>query len=148
MKLPSAVLVALQFLFIAILATPLDKFTPSSIASGLGLIVLIDGIALAIWAAMSLRLNNFSVMPEPVNKGTLIQAGPYRWIRHPMYSAVIVCAVGAVLAQTNLYSLLSMLILVAVLWLKIQREESFLLATYPDYKTYRAQTSALCPYVY
>ncbi len=148
MPLFSTVLVVLQFVLIFLLAMPLNGFLPTDPFTAFGLALLLGGITLAIWAARCLRLVNFSVMPEPVSHGTLIRTGPYAYIRHPMYSAVLICAVGAVLAHGQWYRLLYLLVLAAVLYLKVRREEALLTQTYSDYANYQKETAAIIPFVY
>lgn len=148
MPISSTVLVVLQFVFIFLLAMPLSGFLPTNLFAAIGLALLLGGISFALWAARCLRLVNFTVMPEPVSHGTLIRTGPYACIRHPMYSAVLICAVGALLAHGQWYKLLYLLILAAVLYMKIQREEKMLAQAYSDYESYRKKTFAIIPYVY
>ncbi len=148
MQIPSTVLVALQFIFIFLLAMPLNAFFPESLSSSLALALLLGGILLALWAAIYLRVKNFSVMPEPVSHGTLICTGPYALIRHPMYSAVLMCAIGALLAHGQWHRVVYVVILAAVLYMKIQREEAMLGQVYADYASYQKRTSAIIPYIY
>ena len=148
MKIPSILLVALQMMFIVLLASPLSKFIPNTLPALSGLILLMGGILIALWAAFSLSRSNFTVMPEPVAQGTLVQRGPYRLIRHPMYTAVILCGIGAFIAHSSVLNAVYVVALIAVLCFKLKREESLLKVAYADYENYMSRTSALVPGVY
>ena len=50
-------------------------------------LILPLGVLLGLWALSSNRLGNFNIRPVPRAGGTLVQQGPYRWIRHPMYAS-------------------------------------------------------------
>ena len=141
----SYALVGAQFLLIALLASPLDAFVPDSPGAVLGLSLLLASLALALYAAASLRAVNFSVLPEPVADGTLIERGPYRRVRHPMYAAVLLAGAGAVTANGDAVHALWLALLVLVLRIKIGREERLLRARYPGYADYRRRVKALVP---
>ena len=51
-------------------------------------------MALGLWALSANRPGNFNIRPEPKTDGQLVQTGPYRWIRHPMYTAVLLFSIG------------------------------------------------------
>lgn len=148
MNFKSAFLVASQMILIWLLATPLNKFIPQSVTTTMGLMVLIGGLLIGIWAVLSFNAKNLSVMPEPVQDGTLVQRGPYRYIRHPMYTAVIICGIGALIAHGGMLKALYLLLLVIVLCIKLKREESLLKVAYADYSSYMQRTSALIPRVF
>ena len=141
----SYALVAAQFLLIALLASPLAAFVPDSPGAALGLPLLLAALALALYAAASLRPSNFSVLPEPVADGALIERGPYRRVRHPMYAAVLLAGAGAVIANGDAIHALWLALLVLVLRTKIGREERLLCERYPGYAEYRRRVKALVP---
>lgn len=141
----SIALVIAQFVLIALLASPLSDFVPTSPLRLLGLALLVAGIALALAAARSMRATRFSVLPEPRDGGTLVERGPYRFVRHPMYAAVLLCGFGACIAHGDARHWLWLGLIGIVLWLKIRREERFLLEAYPAYADYRRRVGALIP---
>ena len=144
----SYALVFLQFLCIALLASPLSDFSDLTLVKLFGLILVVDAAALALWALISMRRGTFRVLPEPSNNAQLTMNGPYRWIRHPMYSAVLLAGVGAVLVHTTLFHFIIFLCLSLVLFFKIKREEGALLKRYPEYESYRSRSKALVPLLY
>ncbi len=94
------------------------------------------GIALAASAALGSSLSPF---PAPVESGHLVAAGPYRLVRHPIYTGVITGSVGLALARGDWLSLLVAAALLPFFYAKSIREESQLTAKYDDYETYCRQ---------
>jgi protein-S-isoprenylcysteine O-methyltransferase Ste14 len=111
-------------------------------------ILMAAGIALVSWALAWNRPGNFNVRPIPRAGGRLVEQGPYRWIRHPMYSAVIVCGVAAAWAADSWPAWLSAAILAAVLVAKAVLEERWMLLEHPGYAAYRARTRRFVPGVF
>lgn len=89
-----------------------------------------------------------SALPRPLATGSLVAAGPYRFIRHPIYSGLILAGIAVALIRVSLLVALLTLALAIVLDLKRRREEAWLLDRYSDYTAYRAHTKALVPLLY
>lgn len=101
-----------------------------------GVILAGVGVLLGLWV---LRVNppgNFRIMPEVKAGARLIRSGPYRFIPHPMYLAVLLGTLGLLLCQFNWLRLLAWLALVVVLAAKARREERLLKVQFPDYEAY------------
>jgi protein-S-isoprenylcysteine O-methyltransferase Ste14 len=104
----------------------------------LGLIPAALGFLLAVWASRSLG-RSMTALPVPKDGGQLVQEGPYRFLRHPIY-------VGAALFFGGLSLVFSAygLVLTAVLalfWVaKARKEERHLLERFPEYAGYRRRT--------
>ena len=118
---------------------------PDGLSGVLGVSLVGAGIALALFAAAALRATRFSVMPEPRAGGNLVERGPYRLVRHPMYAAVLLSGLGAALCRGDPSHALWLALLALVLWAKIRREERLLVAAYPAYAGYRRRVRALVP---
>jgi protein-S-isoprenylcysteine O-methyltransferase Ste14 len=115
----------------------------------LGGVVLIAGLAVALWGSMALRTSRaFSAAPRPTEVGALVETGPYRWVRHPIYFGVIIAGLGVAASQMSVVSLIATVALAGFLDLKRRREEAWLLERYPAYGAYRQRTKALIPFVY
>ena len=138
-------LVVLQLLLIAVLAalgapTLLRGHAPPG-----AWIFAAAGIALIAWALYWNRPGNFNVRPLPRAGGRLIEQGPYRWIRHPMYSAVMLCGIAAAWAAASWQAWLAQAALVAVLAAKAELEERWMRARHPAYAAYCARTKRFVP---
>lgn len=112
-------------------------------------------LALA-WAATGLmvvtlaivQLNkNLTPFPTPKTSGTLIQTGLYRYVRHPIYSGIIVMAVGFGVFQESTWKLVLGILLWVLFYFKSRYEETLLVKQYPDYEVYRSRTSRLFPFL-
>jgi protein-S-isoprenylcysteine O-methyltransferase Ste14 len=139
------VLVALQLLLIAALAA---LGAPAFVRGGAppgAWVFAAAGTALIGWALYWNRPGNFNVRPVPRPGGRLIDQGPYRWIRHPMYSAVMLCGIAAAWAAASWPPWLVEAALVAVLVAKAALEERWMLARHPEYRAYCARTRRFVP---
>ena len=144
----SHVLVSLQFLFIALIASPIHVFMSTKPLAIIGLLLIGVSAALALWALVSMRKGTFRVMPEPSKNAQLTQSGPYQFVRHPMYSAVLLAALGSAISHASLFHTGLFLALICVLLFKIKREESALTARFDNYDRYKTHSKALIPFVY
>jgi len=88
---------------------------------------------------------NFNIRPVPKAGGRLVDRGPYRWIRHPMYSALLAVGLACALAAAGLAGWIAYAALVAVLAVKAGIEEQGMLQHHPDYAAYRARTKRFVP---
>lgn len=80
---------------------------------------------------------------------TLVQAGPYRWIRHPIYTGLIVALAGSAYAENRFQALLGFVIVVVALVVKLWREERWMGERFgADYAHYRRGTWALFPWIF
>ncbi|MEE9320429.1 MAG: isoprenylcysteine carboxylmethyltransferase family protein [Granulosicoccus sp.] len=144
----SGILVTAQFVLIALIASPLDGLRLTSIVSATGWVIIVAAMLLAFSAVVAMRIRNLSVLPEPVRNGELVERGPYKTIRHPMYSSVLLGCGGLTLIHGEWINGAWLLLLVVVLLLKINREESLLAETYPDYRAYIGRSRRLIPGLY
>jgi protein-S-isoprenylcysteine O-methyltransferase Ste14 len=141
-------LVALQLGLILVLAWhAAPAFLSGSAALGAWVLAL-AGTALGGWALASNRPGNFNVHPLPREGGHLVQHGPYRWIRHPMYSSVLLFALAAAWGGGGPWGWLGAVALAAVLVRKAGLEEHWMLARHPAYAAYRARSRGFVPGLY
>jgi protein-S-isoprenylcysteine O-methyltransferase Ste14 len=143
----SWLLVAAQFCLIALLiATTRPLATPLANALVFALVVLATFVGIGALAAN--RPGNFNVRPDLKPGARLITDGIYRWLRHPMYLAVLLAMGAALAADPRPWRIFAWVALLAVLLIKARREESLLLEKFPEYAAYRAHTHRLLPYLY
>lgn len=106
------------------------------------------GVAFAIWARHTLG-RNWSGVPTVKEDHELIVSGPYRFVRHPIYTGLLLAVfASAFVATGRLGGLLFFLILAVLLHFKAQIEEKFMLQTFPQsYPEYRRRTKAIIPFI-
>jgi len=140
----SKILVFIQFACLALLA-----IVTSWPALEWWVIVLlaISGI-LAFWAMAVMRIGNFNVVPDPVAGGNMVSRGPYKLIRHPMYTSIIIFAMALLAGQFDYIKLCVSLVLITDLIVKMKFEETLLYNHYADYKEYMKTTKRVIPFVW
>jgi protein-S-isoprenylcysteine O-methyltransferase Ste14 len=144
---PSWLLVALQFALIAVLVVTTRRLgTPVSDAGAA--LLLAAGFAIGLAALAVNRPGNFNIRPEIKPHARLVTRGIYAHIRHPMYSALLLALLGAIVADPRVWRIGVWIALLAVLLVKAAREERYLLARFPDYAAYRKRTRRLIPRLY
>lgn len=114
----------------------------------LGLLLLTGGLALGTSGVRDLGRANLTALPRPRAEGTLVEAGVYRHLRHPLYAAVMLVGLGWALAAASVPAMVAASALVGWLDLKSRREEAWLLARFPGYAAYRDRTSRFVPGMY
>ena len=112
----------------------------------LGVALLTAGLAFAIWARSHLG-RNWSGSVTVKQGHELIRSGPYRWVRHPIYTGIITALLGTAIASGTLRAALGFLIITLALLRKLRIEERFMQETFPEeYPHYRATVPALIPF--
>jgi protein-S-isoprenylcysteine O-methyltransferase Ste14 len=123
-----------------------DLAVHSPALEAIGVIVFLCGLALAVWARIYLGGNWGMPMTERAEP-ELVTSGPYRFVRHPIYSGILLGMLGTALA-TNLYFLLAFGLALVYFAYSATVEERNLSASFPEaYPRYRAHTKMLIPYV-
>jgi protein-S-isoprenylcysteine O-methyltransferase Ste14 len=103
-----------------------------------GWIVAAAGLALGIWAGVTMG-SSLSPFPRPPRHAELVDRGPYRFLRHPIYVGGFLFFAGLSLVF-SVYAL-ALTALLASFWVaKARLEERHLLARFPDYAAYRRRT--------
>ncbi len=124
------------------------RWLPDSFAStAIGIVVQASGIGLAFWARRHLG-SNWSAEVSAKIGHQLIQSGPYRRLRHPIYTGVFLIHVGMAIASGESHALLALVVLSIAYARKIQMEEQIMGRTFRDaYDAYRQHSWALIPWV-
>jgi protein-S-isoprenylcysteine O-methyltransferase Ste14 len=115
----------------------------------LGMILYVAGFLLMAWALISLRSNYQLGGSTPRDTDTLVIAGPYRLVRHPMYAAALYIALGLALLTQSLACLAVFGIYLVLILLLIPMEEQGLQRAYgSQYIAYRQKVRKLIPFVF
>ena len=103
-----------------------DRAVPeNSAVAFIGLALTAGGLIFAVWARIALGANWSGTVTIKAGHN-LIRRGPYRWIRHPIYTGLLASLVGTVMLQGEVRSLLGFAVILFALYRKALREEKFL----------------------
>lgn len=105
-------------------------------------------IWLAFWSIYTMQKSKLRIFPEPSIDAILITDGPYRYIRHPMYTSVLLGCLGLVLIHFNAIRSAVFILLLVDLLLKLHWEESLLKRKFDSYRKYCDDTFKLVPFIY
>lgn len=118
----------------------------SEILAAIGALVYVCGIALAVWARRHLGRNWGMPMTQRAEP-ELVTSGPYKFVRHPIYSGLLTAMLGTALVN-SLLGLIVVALLVAYFYYCGIVEERNLAATFPaTYPEYRSRTKMLIPFL-
>ncbi|MBO9715771.1 MAG: isoprenylcysteine carboxylmethyltransferase family protein [Pseudoxanthomonas sp.] len=122
------------------------KFVPDTMAvRASGLLLCVAGAVLAI-ASRHLLGRNWSGTVQLKQDHELVETGPYRHVRHPIYSGLLLLFLGNAVMVGAWRGLLAVAIVAVSFWFKLRQEERWLAAHFgPAYEDYRRRTWALVP---
>lgn len=112
----------------------------------IGIAVQVLSILLILWARLTFGQRSFHFAANPT-EGGLVTTGPYRFLRHPIYSAVLYFLWTGVLSNLSAESFLLALIATAGIVVRMLTEERLLVKRYPEYEAYAARTKRIIPFV-
>lgn len=122
------------------------RFTPASDTSGwAGAALTIAGVAVAIWARWHIG-GNWSGTVTLKEGHELIRTGPYRRIRHPIYTGILLAGLGTAIEIGRIAALIALALGWGSFWFKARREESFLREEFgAQFEEHRKQTGMFLP---
>jgi protein-S-isoprenylcysteine O-methyltransferase Ste14 len=143
-KYLARILVIIQFTCLAAL-----YFTgPVMAQNTFNIITEILSILILVWSVSVMSISKLNVFPD-IRKGSVfISNGPYKYIRHPMYLAVILFSISVVFDYMNVIRIIILIVLIATLIYKIEFEEKLLINHFEKYPQYRNKTKKLIPFIY
>lgn len=101
--------------------------------------------ALVVLAGMIALGSHLTPMPKPKPSTELITSGVYRWIRHPLYTGILLVFAGWAIYTASI----SRLLITVVLWVlfnyKCKLEEQYLLERFEAYRDYKSRTGRFLP---
>ena len=123
-------------------ALPLVRgVSPGPVQQAVSDVLIVCGAGWSVWSLRFLG-RNVSVLAQA---RAVVDQGPYRWVRHPLYAGEIVSSLGVAIAMNSLAALGCWLVLCCMQVYRALREEQVLLGALPDYRDYRMRTAALVP---
>jgi protein-S-isoprenylcysteine O-methyltransferase Ste14 len=112
-----------------------------------GVVLVAFGLLFAIWARNVLG-RNWSGIVTLKQDHELIRSGPYRYVRHPIYTGLLIAFAGSAIARGEWRGLVALAIVFFALWRKLRLEERWMVETFGDaYVRYRTEVRALIPFV-
>lgn len=112
------------------------------------LIPVISGMIILLWAVWEMKKSKLQIFPDVERDATLIKTGPYKLIRHPMYTGVILLCLGLLISNITIGGIFFFIILLIDLVAKLHYEEKLLIKHFAEYTNYRKKTKKLIPYIY
>ena len=104
--------------------------------------------ALMVWSRLTLGARSFHAAAN-ATRGPLITTGPYRWFRHPIYTAVIYFSAAALISFPLINVIIAVLLIFAGLFTRMLLEEKSLRETYKEeYEQYAKKTKRMIPFVF
>jgi protein-S-isoprenylcysteine O-methyltransferase Ste14 len=125
-----------------------NRFVPLAIwPAALGATLTFGGLAFCVWARFVIA-DNWSSDVQLKRDHELIIEGPYRWVRHPIYTGLLLAFIGSALAVGEWRGGLAVAIAAASFWRKLRREEAVMRRQFGDaYAEYAARVPALVPFL-
>ena len=143
-------LIIAAYLLAAPVPLPLlnDRFVPLAIwPAALGAALTFAGLAFCVWARVTIAAN-WSSDVQLKRDHELIVEGPYRWVRHPIYTGLLMMFAGTALAVGEWRAALAVAVAAAAFWRKLGLEEALMRRQFGEaYSQYAARVPALIPFV-
>jgi protein-S-isoprenylcysteine O-methyltransferase Ste14 len=126
-----------------------SRFLPSSpVFEGLGVALLVAGLVFSVWARIHLGAN-WSGIVTVKKDHELIRTGPYAWVRHPIYTGILLGLLGTVIALDEWRGLFAFVLMTIGFVLKLRIEERWLHEIFGEpYALYKREVPALFPGIY
>ena len=132
---------------IAALALGTLVFQESLFATGLvAITVQILAALLMVWARVTFGQRSFHAAADPT-EGGLVTSGPYKFLRHPIYAAVLYFIWAGVLSHPLRINFFLGVVATAGLVVRMLAEERLVTQRYPDYTAYSARTKRIIPFI-
>lgn len=139
-------LVSIQFLLFAIyLWNPLkNNIFKDNFLNTFAIITFLIGVVVMLMAVYALR-NSISPFPSPRENATLISAGIYHYVRHPIYTSILLTSAGWAIYSNSLFRAVVVLALFILFEIKSNFEEHLLIHRFKDYINYKKITGKYFP---
>src|SRR5262245_11657235 len=115
--------------------------------AGAAAALCVAGLGFAFWARASLG-RNWSGVVILKEGHELVERGPYRFVRHPIYTGMLIMFFATALVQRHLAGFAGVLLMFASFWIKLAREEKLMLQQFPErYTAYQRRAKRIIPFV-
>jgi len=111
-------------------------------------VILILGITIGTLAILENKLHNFNIRPDIKDDADLITTGIYYYIKHPMYSSVLLTMLAIVLIKITYISIIIYIVLLVNIIIKMFYEEKLWNNLTKEYKIYSEKTYRLIPLIF
>lgn len=111
------------------------------------IVIQVAAVGLMIWARVTFKFRSFHAAAD-TTKGTLVTNGPYRWLRHPIYAAVIYFFWASVISYPIILTIAVVFLMSGGLFVRMILEEKALLRTYDDYAAYSKRSKRIIPFLF
>lgn len=118
-------------------------FSPAPLA----IAVQVAAVGLMVWARITFGRRSLHAAADPTSGG-LVTTGPYRFIRHPIYTAACLFCWAGALARPSVESVACGVLVVIGALLRLRSEEHLVVQRYPEYREYAQRTKRMLPYVF
>ena len=122
-------------------------FPYSFSVSAAGVAVLALALGFSVWARIHLK-GNWSATVTVKEGHELIRSGPYKYVRHPIYTGLIFGIFGMAIWAGEWRGIFAVLLTILAFTYKSRTEERELVKNFPEYEDYRRKTAALIPFIF
>jgi protein-S-isoprenylcysteine O-methyltransferase Ste14 len=134
--------------FVILVLAVLGLIAQGAILAGTPIMIAAQAAAalLMLWARHTFGLRSFHAGANPT-KGGLVTTGPFRYLRHPIYAAILLFLSAAVLSHLSLATISLALVSAIGVAMRIFAEERLLIERYPEYAVYTKHTKRIIPFL-
>jgi len=125
------------------------SFTVTPFIGWAGVFITACGVALAIWARFIIGRNWSGAEITLKKDHKLVTAGAYGIVRHPIYTGILLSAIGTMIAKGTPGDLIGIAFLLFAFLIRIPKEERFMKEQFPaEYPSYMSRVKTLIPFVW
>ena len=112
-----------------------------------GIALQVAAVLLMIWARITFGRRSFHYAADPT-EGGLVTTGPYRYMRHPIYAAILLFLWTGIATNWSWRSAALGVLATAMLFLRMFFEETLVRQRYPEYEAYAQRTKRVVPFIF